>query len=411
MTRLHAYANLSMTATNWTTDRRHQLVTASAYHLRRFLSRIIGMEASSNNDSRSFSEDSSTSYDTPSSSSSHVLPDSLLLEIFSRLDPQDLGRASCVSWQWNRVASDELLWRAMIRRDSSKWQNLSHEANPELFEATASDLANKERYLRCSPQFRHHLHRLETGLSTRSITRLLPDLLRRAWPFYRRPLPKFAILGPGLDKGGVSVARKFVYDIEGQFDVGKGFPGTKGIGSGFVCTMRHGPDSEGKTESVFGISFLYSATMSEREAQKNNRMQLSNKLFTVVPKGNSFHRELSPEFKNLCLSLSGLIYVLSATTELSDDQEKNTSDELAALTNYCWEISSGKPIPLIVVSIVHNKEHESLRKIDCPEAIRLLKLNTVRLPWCVYNARVEDAAGIIDGILWMLDIYHDRVSS
>ncbi|XP_052793782.1 F-box/WD repeat-containing protein 5-like isoform X2 [Mya arenaria] len=42
-----------------------------------------------------------------------IIPDHLLLEIFSYLGKADLGIASKVCWQWNRVAQDEVLWHCL----------------------------------------------------------------------------------------------------------------------------------------------------------------------------------------------------------------------------------------------------------------------------------------------------------
>jgi len=40
-----------------------------------------------------------------------ILPDELVLEIFSYLDFATLGRICLVSKDWKRIASDEALWR------------------------------------------------------------------------------------------------------------------------------------------------------------------------------------------------------------------------------------------------------------------------------------------------------------
>ncbi|XP_062591290.1 F-box/WD repeat-containing protein 5-like [Saccostrea cucullata] len=44
------------------------------------------------------------------------LPDSVLLHIFSFLDGVTLTIASSACVQWNRVASDEVLWRDLVTR-------------------------------------------------------------------------------------------------------------------------------------------------------------------------------------------------------------------------------------------------------------------------------------------------------
>ena len=52
----------------------------------------------------------------------HILPDSLLFEIFSFFCAEDLSRASSVCGSWNRVSRDPFLWRELFCR---RWDLLS----------------------------------------------------------------------------------------------------------------------------------------------------------------------------------------------------------------------------------------------------------------------------------------------
>ena len=44
-----------------------------------------------------------------------LIPDSLLLEIYTYLDITTLGRAALVCWKWNRCAMDDKLWCRLAR--------------------------------------------------------------------------------------------------------------------------------------------------------------------------------------------------------------------------------------------------------------------------------------------------------
>ena len=48
-----------------------------------------------------------------------LIPDSLLLEIFTYLDIRDLGHVAQVCRLWQRVSQDELLWQAVAR---TRWK-------------------------------------------------------------------------------------------------------------------------------------------------------------------------------------------------------------------------------------------------------------------------------------------------
>ena len=45
-----------------------------------------------------------------------IIPDSLLLEIFSYLDIRALGRSVQVCTRWKRVAYDEILWQGICKK-------------------------------------------------------------------------------------------------------------------------------------------------------------------------------------------------------------------------------------------------------------------------------------------------------
>ena len=49
--------------------------------------------------------------------SSLVLPDEIILPIFSCLSRADLGRCARVCQQWNRVAQDKTLWKSLVLRE------------------------------------------------------------------------------------------------------------------------------------------------------------------------------------------------------------------------------------------------------------------------------------------------------
>ena len=48
------------------------------------------------------------------------VPDEVAIQIFSYLNPQDLGRCAQVSHRWNRLALDTSLWRNFLPIQWSK---------------------------------------------------------------------------------------------------------------------------------------------------------------------------------------------------------------------------------------------------------------------------------------------------
>ncbi|ESO06798.1 hypothetical protein HELRODRAFT_170819 [Helobdella robusta] len=281
------------------------------------------------------------------------LPEPIQLYIFSMLDSWNLLKVCEVCRTWERLGSDEVLWRKKLSRDVKKWNVLGNSFNPD----TMLNMSYKEVYMSCCPSLKRQklplMHQITKAL--RSLAYMI-----------NKKVPKLAMFGPGLESKGTKLVRNLLQDRTNLFEFISLFPGRfEGVGGGIRLNLN--PYS-----LEFDLITLYTTNQNERETRSATERALQNRLFA-----NQEQTKLQKAIKDLCKTLDGLIYVVDA--HCTDEDLLCGLPELLALSNEIL-IPSQMPLLVLLCSKAGNIQHRS--SID---VIRLLQLSKLTRPWQKYK--------------------------
>eukprot|EP00117_Sycon_ciliatum_P014611 scpid77198/ scgid1078/ F-box only protein 4 len=314
------------------------------------------------------------------------------LHLFSYLDAHSLCQAAMVSWEWNALASDHLLWKRLLCRDSAKWQEVGHGTHPAIFSEAASDLPSKEIYLRCHPQASKVF-----GTCTPANITSPWNLPLRMSRWFKRTF-NVAVFGPGLDS--LPIAQRLVFGTDAIFKPTGMTPGHHGVGSG--VSIRHG-------DNTFNLMILYKATKAERTRASD--VDEINRLLHQAPNGSVGENaagaaanenvraqpvaELTTRVKDMCKTVDAFLCVV--------DNRKPTKTSTAPLIHGMMAAApSGQHrTPLLVMSTTGSRTEECRScVVDEASTLRLTLLNH---PWKMQSARLDSPDTIFSALDWLVE--------
>lgn len=77
----------------------------------------------------------------------NVLPDEILLQFFSLLDPQDLGKVAQVCERWQKLSLDNYIWKPLVNQLPKKYQELPCRLLKDKFVAFQNDAKEKINFV------------------------------------------------------------------------------------------------------------------------------------------------------------------------------------------------------------------------------------------------------------------------
>lgn len=313
------------------------------------------------------------------------LPVDLKLYIFSFLDTRSLCRACSVSREWNQLLWDDLLWRQRLETDKLSWSQVSHTSNPHVYSEVNSDLANKEIYLRCSPEVQ--ANQREENSTFHQVSTVLKYLMPKK-------SPKVAMFGPGLESSTSGLVHKILYEDESVFSRVAMFPGQfDGFGAGMTLQL---PNS-----GTFHLTVLYTASQRERENQalhnrlSRNRM-LNQQRNQAQDENAAPSYELHPALQQLCHTLNAFILVVDASG--TKEAVAAGNEELRTMVHERW---ASPHVPVLVMSCIPSVASPRIPAVNVVDALDLSSLNR---PWMVMDCVVDTLQNVDKGVRWIVDM-------
>eukprot|EP00049_Salpingoeca_infusionum_P002268 m.55296 g.55296 ORF g.55296 m.55296 type:complete len:369 (-) comp11473_c0_seq3:2242-3348(-) len=315
-----------------------------------------------------------------------ALPYDVLQQILRHLEPKHLAAIAQTSRSMYIAATDNTLWRNLLKREMLIWPTVSFDTMPGHY---AVEKMAKHTYMRCSPMVpaRRQLRLLEQAQAvvTGSI------VLRR---LFTPPRMRIALFGPGLESVAENLVNDLMWLATSPFTLLGMLPGQDGIGGGVSLGVGN--------SFVIDLVTLYQKTAAERREHNDEDL-------------GRFEEDLTPAAKAVCQSVDAFVFVVDSnklaqeagTSEGAPDDaglidtSKHLTRSVADAYSFLNPEWSDIACPLAVWSCTASSNPVSWSAVKVASQLRLPGLAR---PWTLHNVPVDNFSGpVIKTVTWLFE--------
>ncbi|KAF6029695.1 FBXO4 [Bugula neritina] len=307
----------------------------------------------------------------------HQLPEDVLLEIFSFLDAISLCKVRRVCQLWNRLSTDDILWKHKLLADVHNWKQVSNSSLPDSYIQDA-EISKFDVYMRSSPE----IQKWKKSVYQQTTIHQLSDMLRMFMPMKRYTFGVGASAMDSYGKGQSFFSKLLSFDAGNVFQHCGQFPGKfRGFGGGFQFKYKR---------CMLELCLMYVAPKSLRDAM------------TVEQQIEMLESKMTDgSYLQLLQTLHGYIHSID-TRILDGNSEQQTLTNLKKQAKEVELLNKHlkADTPLLILS---SRKVESDPFISSYQVCQCLNLNSLSRPWMVSECSAQMIyRDIVDPVDWLI---------